>query len=142
MKFDRPESLQGFTLRVNLDTHIYITANYDEYGIVEIFNQPGRTKSKSKEKAKIESDLKAHSEAVSRLISRALQQTRTIESRQDVLQTLGKTMRGIQGSASGYNAEGILLHSVPDAIGWILQGCPDREGKPTLDTTNYPGPKQ
>jgi len=137
MKYNRPDSLPSITLKITLDVHVYITVSYDEHGICEVFSQGGKAKSKSDDKAKIEADLKAHAEAISRLISRALQQARSIEAREDILKTLAKTLRGIQGHAGGYNQE-VFIHSVPDAIGWILQGCPNREGNLTLDTKKHP----
>jgi len=141
MKFNRPKYLPGLTLKILLGNHVYLTVSYDEYGIVELFSQAGKVKSDSKEAAELDADLRAHSEAISRLVSRALQQARTVEDRTDILKTLAKTLRGIQGHSSGYNTNGVFLHSLPDAIGWVLQGCPDRESKPTLDVINYPGPK-
>ena len=141
MKFNRPEYLVGITLKVKLAINVYITVNYDEYGIVEVFTQAGQSASETMEKARTNADVRAQAEAVSRLISRSLQQARSIKARKDVLQTMGKTIRGIQGHSGAYNGEGIFIQSVPDAIGWILQGCPDAKGNTTLDTINYPGPK-
>ena len=119
MDYKRPEYLSGRTLKVKLgEVSVYITLNIDELGPVELFCSVG----------KAGSDTGAHSESIGRLISRALQRCESTEERKEAIESFIKDLRGIKGETGGFY-EGIYLHSVSDAIGWMLQGCPREPSK-------------
>ena len=105
----------------------------EEYGLlVEVLCQVGKSsKAQPDKEVHAGSDTRASAEAISRLISRSLQQTRTREDREDMIKTLAKTLRGIIGKTSGFH-RGIFLQSISDALAWVLQDGPDKDGKKTL----------
>jgi len=99
---DRPKITQGVTEKITTaDGTLYITINFDENGLCELFTNIG----------KHGSDVAAWSEAVGRLISLALRSG--IDPKAIVSQ-----LRGITSRPVWENGEQIL--SVPDAIGKVL----------------------
>lgn len=99
---ERPKVTHGITEKITTsDGTLYITINFDESGLCEVFTNIG----------KHGSDVAAWSEAVGRLISLALRSG--IDPKAVVSQ-----MRGITSRPVWENGEQIL--SVPDAIGKVL----------------------
>ena len=100
----RPRLLHGFTAKLNTGQgSLYVTINTDQNEKpVEVFANIGKSGG----------DTSALAEAIGRLISIALQKGVTLEE-------LCETLIGITGSRPVWN-NGILVKSVPDAIGQIL----------------------
>ncbi len=99
---DRPKMTRGFTEKIpTADGKLYITVNYDEKGLCEVFTNIG----------KHGSDVAAWSEAVGRLISLGLRCG--IDSSAIINQLIGISSRPIW-------QDGEQILSVPDAIGKVL----------------------
>jgi ribonucleoside-diphosphate reductase alpha chain len=99
----RPEITTGFTEKVKIGCgNLYITANYDEYGICEVFTNLGRG-----------GGCPSQSEATSRLISIALRSGMDVGS-------LVEQLKGIR-CTSTIRKDGIKVMSCPDAIGRVIE---------------------
>ncbi len=115
MNYKRPEYLFGGTEKLVLgDYTVYITVNFDDLGIAEVFCKVGKGGS----------DTQAAIAAISQLVCLTLQ---SAPDRDEAITILTRTLRGTEGKSCGYN-RGILVKSIPDAIGWALQGYPDSKG--------------
>jgi len=119
MTYQRPEDLFGGTQKILLgdqeDQHnIYITVNFDDLGPAEVFCRVGKGGS----------DTLASSSAICQLVSAKLQAS---SDRDAAIKEIVMTLRGIQGKSQGRN-RGVLVTSIPDAIGWALLGYPDNKG--------------
>jgi len=113
MNGTRPTSLEGCTRKVNTGQgNLYVTINKDEGGdTVEVFANIGKSGG----------DTAALAEAIGRLISISLQKGVKQEE-------IAYTLMGITGSRPIWN-EGVLVKSVPDAIGQALLGHFDKKKK-------------
>ncbi|HEX9058639.1 MAG TPA: adenosylcobalamin-dependent ribonucleoside-diphosphate reductase, partial [Clostridia bacterium] len=99
----RPEITTGFTEKVRIGCgNLYITANYDEQGICEVFTNTGRA-----------GGCPSQSEATSRLVSIALRSG--IDARAIVEQ-----LKGIR-CPSTIRQKGLKVMSCPDAIGRLIE---------------------
>jgi ribonucleoside-diphosphate reductase alpha chain len=99
----RPEVTMGITEKVRIGCgNLYITVNYDDKGICEVFTNLGRA-----------GGCPSQSEATSRLVSMALR------SGMDV-QTLIDQLKGIR-CHSTLRQNGLKVLSCPDAIGRVLE---------------------
>lgn len=99
----RPEVTMGITEKVRIGCgNLYITVNYDEKGICEVFTNLGRA-----------GGCPSQSEATSRLVSMALR------SGMDVT-TLIEQLKGIR-CHSTLRQKGLKVLSCPDAIGKVLE---------------------
>jgi ribonucleoside-diphosphate reductase alpha chain len=99
----RPEVTKGITEKVRIGCgNLYITVNYDDQGICEVFTNLGRG-----------GGCPSQSEATSRLVSMALR------SGMDV-HTLIEQLRGIRCHAT-LRQNGLKVLSCPDAIGRVLE---------------------
>ena len=118
MNYIRPIDLFGGTEKLKLGADpvytVYITVNFDDDGPAEIFCRVGKGGN----------DTLASSAAICQLVSQVLQDG---DDRGKALDKVEKTLRGIEGKSQGYN-RGVLIKSIPDAIGWALQGYPDSGG--------------
>lgn len=100
----RPEITQGITQKVKIGCgNLYITVNYDENGICEVFTNLGRA-----------GGCPSQSEATSRLISTALRSGMDVES-------IVEQLRGIRCHSTLRKAGDVKVLSCPDAIGRVLQ---------------------
>ncbi|WP_066648077.1 vitamin B12-dependent ribonucleotide reductase [Christensenella timonensis] len=101
---DRPEVTQGITQKVKIGCgNLYITVNYDENGICEVFTNLGRA-----------GGCPSQSEATSRLISTALRSGMDVES-------IVEQLRGIRCHSTLRKGGDVKVLSCPDAIGRVLQ---------------------
>lgn len=99
----RPDVTMGITEKVKIGCgNLYITVNYDEHGICEVFTNLGRG-----------GGCPSQSEATSRLVSMALR------SGMDV-NTLIEQLKGIR-CHSTLRQKGLKVLSCPDAIGRVLE---------------------
>lgn len=99
----RPDVTMGITEKVRIGCgNLYITVNYDEHGICEVFTNLGRG-----------GGCPSQSEATSRLVSMALR------SGMDV-NTLIEQLKGIR-CHSTLRQKGLKVLSCPDAIGRVLE---------------------
>lgn len=99
----RPDITTGFTEKVKIGCgNLYITVNYDEYGICEVFTNTGRA-----------GGCPSQSEATSRLVSIALRSG--IEAKAIVEQ-----LKGIR-CPSTIRQKGLKVLSCPDAIGRLIE---------------------
>ncbi len=99
----RPETTMGITEKVRIGCgNLYITVNYDEKGICEVFTNLGRA-----------GGCPSQSEATSRLVSTALR------SGMDVHEVI-EQLRGIR-CHSTLRQPGLKVLSCPDAIGRVLE---------------------
>ena len=115
MTYRRSKDLFGGTEKLVLgDYSVYVTVNFDDLGIAEVFCKVGKGGS----------DTQAAIAAISQLVCLVLQGA---SDRNEVITSLTRTLRGIEGKSQGFN-RGVLIKSIPDAIGWALQGYPDNEG--------------
>ncbi len=116
--YKRPADLFGGTQKLKLGDDpaytVYITVNFDDLGPVEVFCRVGKG----------ENDTLAHASAICRLVCQALQ---AAPDRDKAVNALAMTLRGTEGKSQGFN-RGVLIKSIPDAIGWALLGYPDSEG--------------
>ncbi len=101
---ERPDVMQGVTYRVRTSYgNLFVTINEDEHGPFEVFSQLG----------KAGGFFQAQSEAICRMISLALRSGISIT---DVIDQL----KGIRGPDIVF-ANGGTIHSLPDAIGKVLE---------------------
>lgn len=99
----RPDITTGFTEKVRIGCgNLYITVNYDEYGICEVFTNTGRA-----------GGCPSQSEATSRLVSIALRAG--IDAKAIVEQ-----LKGIR-CPSTIRQKGLKVTSCPDAIGRLIE---------------------
>lgn len=99
----RPDITTGFTEKVKIGCgNLYITVNYDEYGICEVFTNTGRA-----------GGCPSQSEATSRLVSIALRSG--IDAKSIVEQ-----LKGIR-CPSTIRQKGLKVLSCPDAIGRLIE---------------------
>ncbi|HHW49470.1 MAG TPA: vitamin B12-dependent ribonucleotide reductase [Clostridiaceae bacterium] len=99
----RPEITTGFTEKVRIGCgNLYITVNYDEYGICEVFTNLGRG-----------GGCPSQSEATSRLVSIALRSGMDVKS-------LVEQLKGIR-CATTIRQRGLKVMSCPDAIGRVIE---------------------
>jgi len=99
----RPDITTGFTEKVKIGCgNLYITVNYDEHGICEVFTNTGRA-----------GGCPSQSEATSRLVSIALRSG--IEAKAIVEQ-----LKGIR-CPSTIRQKGLKVMSCPDAIGRLIE---------------------
>ncbi len=100
----RPEVTQGITQKVKIGCgNLYITVNYDENGICEVFTNLGRA-----------GGCPSQSEATSRLISQALRSGMDVD-------VLVDQLRGIRCHSTLRKGGDVKVLSCPDAIGRVLQ---------------------
>ena len=99
----RPDVTMGMTEKVRIGCgNLYVTVNYDEQGICEVFTNLGRA-----------GGCPSQSEATSRLVSTALRAGISPE-------TLIEQLRGIR-CHSTLRQKGLKVLSCPDAIGQVLE---------------------
>ncbi|NLO83057.1 MAG: TSCPD domain-containing protein [Clostridiales bacterium] len=99
----RPDVTMGFTEKVRIGCgNLYITVNYDEQGICEVFTNLGRA-----------GGCPSQSEATSRLISMALRSGMDVD-------ILIEQLKGIR-CHSTLRQKGLKVLSCPDAIGRVLE---------------------
>ncbi len=99
----RPDITTGFTEKVKIGCgNLYITVNYDEKGICEVFTNLGRG-----------GGCPSQSEATSRLVSIALRSGMDVSS-------LVEQLKGIR-CTSTIRKPGLTVTSCPDAIGKVIQ---------------------
>lgn len=109
---ERPEVTQGITQKVKIGCgNLYITVNYDDRGICEVFTNLGRA-----------GGCPSQSEATSRLISQALR------SGMDVNE-LVEQLRGIRCHSTLRKGGDVKVLSCPDAIGRVLQAVAKMRGE-------------
>jgi len=100
---ERPEITTGFTEKVRIGCgNLYITVNYDKYGICEVFTNLGRG-----------GGCPSQSEATSRLVSIALRAGMDVKS-------IVEQLKGIR-CASTIRHRGLKVTSCPDAIGRVIE---------------------
>lgn len=101
---ERPEVTQGITQKVKIGCgNLYVTVNYDEHGICEVFTNVGRA-----------GGCPSQSEATSRLVSTALRAGVDVNE-------LVEQLRGIRCHATLRKGNDVKVLSCPDAIGRVLQ---------------------
>ncbi|MGI6153181.1 MAG: vitamin B12-dependent ribonucleotide reductase [Christensenellaceae bacterium] len=115
-KRPRPEVTQGITQKVKIGCgNLYITVNYDENGICEVFTNLGRA-----------GGCPSQSEATSRLISTALRSGMDVEA-------VVEQLRGIRCHSTLRKKSGdkgdVKVLSCPDAIGRVLEKVAKMQGK-------------
>jgi len=99
----RPEITTGFTEKVRIGCgNLYITVNYDEQGICEVFTNLGRG-----------GGCPSQSEATSRLVSIALRSGMDVKS-------IVEQLKGIR-CATTIRQRGLKVMSCPDAIGRVIE---------------------
>ena len=99
----RPDITTGFTEKVRIGCgNLYITVNYDEYGICEVFTNLGRG-----------GGCPSQSEATSRLVSIALRSGMDVKS-------MVEQLKGIR-CATTIKQKGLKVMSCPDAIGRVIE---------------------
>ncbi|MGI6706331.1 MAG: vitamin B12-dependent ribonucleotide reductase [Clostridia bacterium] len=99
----RPDVTMGITEKVRIGCgNLYITVNYDEHGICEVFTNLGRA-----------GGCPSQSEATSRLVSMALRSGMDVE-------TLIDQLKGIR-CHSTLRQNGLKVLSCPDAIGRVIE---------------------
>jgi ribonucleoside-diphosphate reductase alpha chain len=119
----RPDITKGFTEKVKIGCgNLYITVNYDDDGICEVFTNLGRA-----------GGCPSQSEATSRLISIALRSGISVES---IIEQL-KGIRCHSTIRQKANGNGIKVLSCPDAIGKALERVMKLENRLGKDSSNY-----
>ncbi|NSW92660.1 MAG: TSCPD domain-containing protein [Firmicutes bacterium] len=99
----RPDITTGFTEKVKIGCgNLYITVNYDEYGICEVFTNLGRG-----------GGCPSQSEATSRLVSIALRSGLDVKS-------IVEQLKGIR-CATTIRQKDLKVMSCPDAIGRVIE---------------------
>lgn len=99
----RPDITTGFTEKVRIGCgNLYITVNYDDYGICEVFTNLGRA-----------GGCPSQSEATSRLVSIALRSGIDVKS-------IVEQLKGIR-CATTIRQQGLKVMSCPDAIGRVIE---------------------
>lgn len=114
----RAEFTYGFTQKITIGCgHLYVTCNWDEHGICEIFTNTGRT-----------GGCPSQSEATSRLISAMLR------SGVDVKVIIDQ-LKGIRCPSTTRQSKdkGIKVLSCPDAIGRVLEKAIEMKGSLMFD---------
>ncbi len=107
----RPEVTQGVTQKVKIGCgNLYITVNYDENGICEVFTNLGRA-----------GGCPSQSEATSRLVSTALRSGMDVNS-------VVEQLRGIRCHSTLRKGD-VKVLSCPDAIGRVLQAVAKMRGE-------------
>lgn len=110
----RPEITRGITEKVRIGCgNLYITVNYDDSGICEVFTNLGRA-----------GGCPSQSEATSRLVSIALRSGISVEA---IIEQL-KGIRCHSTIRQKANGSGIKVLSCPDAIGKALERALKMEG--------------
>jgi len=100
----RPDVTMGITEKVKIGCgNLYITVNYDETGICEVFTNLGRA-----------GGCPSQSEATSRLVSMALRSGMDVE-------VMVEQLKGIRCHSTLRHKEGLKVLSCPDAIGRVLE---------------------
>ncbi|MGC8479791.1 MAG: adenosylcobalamin-dependent ribonucleoside-diphosphate reductase [Candidatus Micrarchaeia archaeon] len=103
--WERPRMVSGHTLKMSLPQGpLYVTANFDENEVREVFINLGKTGS----------DEKSYCEAIGRLISKYLQVGGN-------LQEAISSLKGIKANSSISWDHGMKLYSIPDAIAKALE---------------------
>jgi len=121
----RPDITTGFTEKVKIGCgNLYITVNYDENGICEVFTNTGRA-----------GGCPSQSEATSRLVSVALRSGMDVKA-------IVEQLKGIR-CPSTIRQKGLKVLSCPDAIGRLIekvakiQSSKDEEALSELTTQEY-----
>ena len=121
----RPDVTRGFTEKVRIGCgNLYITVNYDDNGICEVFTNLGRA-----------GGCPSQSEATSRLISTALRAGMDVD-------TIIEQLKGIR-CHSTLRQGGLKVLSCPDAIGKVIEKVSrisQQEGKLSLEDVEYEAP--
>jgi len=116
----------GITEKVKIGCgNLYITVNYDENGICEVFTNLGRA-----------GGCPSQSEATSRLVSMALRSGIDVE-------VMVEQLKGIRCHSTLRHKEGLKVLSCPDAIGKVLERMiklknGEKTVKPKLDIQDNP----
>ena len=122
----RPDVTMGITEKVKIGCgNLYITVNYDENGICEVFTNLGRA-----------GGCPSQSEATSRLVSMALRSGIDVE-------VMVEQLKGIRCHSTLRHKEGLKVLSCPDAIGKVLERMiklknGEKTVKPKLDIQDNP----